>query len=100
MVKTLPGADCGSEHKLLMVLQIRKTKTAEHPIRYCMIHIPEQINVDIKNRFAVLIPIVDEMMPNELQCIGKDKDYNCKSCQREIIVQTLPEETVDIERDT
>ena len=68
--KTLPGADCGSDHELLMMsmkLKIRNsTKYAEHPIRYDMIHIPEQFNVDIKNRFAELIPIVDEMTPNEL----------------------------------
>ena len=31
-----------------------------------MIRIPEQFNVDIQNRFAELIPIVDEMTPNEL----------------------------------
>ena len=67
--KTLPGADCGSDHELLMMsmsLKIRKTKYAEHPTRYDMIHIPEQFNVDINNRFAELIPIVDEMTPNEL----------------------------------
>ena len=61
---TLPGADCGSEHELLMMsmkLKIRKSKSAEDPIRYDMIHIPEQFNVDIKNRFAELIPIVDSM---------------------------------------
>ena len=31
-----------------------------------MTHIPDQFNVSINNRFAELIPIVDEMMPNEL----------------------------------
>ena len=69
--KTLPGADCGSDHELLtmsMRLKIRKTKSAEHPIRYDIIHIPEQFNVDIKNSFAelIVIPTVDEMTPNEL----------------------------------
>ena len=67
--KTLPGADCGSDHELLMMsmrLKIKKTKAGKHPIRYDMIHIPEQFNVDIKNRFAELIPIVVEMTPNEL----------------------------------
>ena len=49
-----------------MRLKIRKTKSAEHPIRYDMIHIPEQFNVDINNRFAELIPIVDEMTSNDL----------------------------------
>ena len=51
--KTLPGADCGSDHELLVMsmrVKIKKTKAAKHPIRYDMIHIPEQFNVDIKNR--------------------------------------------------
>ena len=68
--KTLPGADCGSDHELLMMsmmVKIKKTKAAKHPTRYDMMHIPEQFNVDIKNRFAeLIIPIVDEMTPNEL----------------------------------
>ena len=48
-----------------MRFKIRKTKYAEHPIRYDMIYVPEQFNVDINNRLAELI-IVDEMTPNEL----------------------------------
>ena len=67
--KTLPGADCGSDHELVVMsmrLKIKKTKAAKHPIRYDMIRIPEQFNVDIQNRFAELIPIVVEMTPNEL----------------------------------
>ena len=61
---TLPGADCGSEHGLLMMsmmVKIRKSKSAEHPVRYDMLHIPEQFNVDINNRFAERMPIVDSM---------------------------------------
>ena len=67
--KTLRRADCGSDHELLIMsmgLKIRKTKAAEHHIRYDMTHIPDQFNVSIKNRFAELIPIVGEMIPNEL----------------------------------
>ena len=66
---SIQGADCGSDHELLMMsmrLKIKKTKAAKHPIRYDMIHIPEQFNVDIKNSCAELIPIVHEMTPNEL----------------------------------
>ena len=53
--KTLSGADCGSDQELLMMsmrLKIRKTKSAEDPICYDMMHIPEDINVDIENRFC------------------------------------------------
>ena len=37
--KTLPGADCGSDHELLVMsmrVKIKKTKAAKHPIRYDM----------------------------------------------------------------
>ena len=64
--KTLPAADCGSDHELFMMsmmVKIKKTKAAKHPIRYDMMHIPEQFNVDIKHRLAELIHIVDEMTP-------------------------------------
>ena len=66
---TLPGADCGSDHELSMMsmrLKIKKTKAAKHPIRYDMIHFPEQFNVDIKNRFAELIIIL--VLPPGVVC--------------------------------
>ena len=101
--KTLPGADCGSDHELLMMsmrLKIKKTKAAKHSIRYDMIHIPEQFNVDIKNRFAELIHIVDEMTPNELwekinittEKVAKEK----LSRKRFRKKQWISEETLDL----
>ena len=49
-----------------MRLKIKKTKAAKHPIRYDMIHLPEQFNVDIKNRFAELIIIL--VLPPGVVC--------------------------------
>ena len=44
-----------------------ETTSADHPIRYDMMHIPEQFNLDIENPFAVhnIMLIVNEMMPSE-----------------------------------
>ena len=72
--KTLPGADCGSDHELLMMsmrLKIKKTKAAKHPIRYDMIHLLEQFSVDIKNRFAELIPIVGKYILEKIKITSK-----------------------------
>ena len=83
-----------------MTLKIRKTNSAERPIRYVIMHIPEQFNVRITNRFAELIPIVDEMMPAELW--GNINMTTAKSCQRKIIAkrfrkkQWISEETLDL----
>ena len=101
--KPLPGADCGSAHELLMMLmrlKIRKTKSAEHPIRYDMIHIQQQFNVEINFRFAELIPIVDEMTPNDLW--QKIKITTAKvaeeklSCKRFRKKEWVSEETLDL----
>ena len=53
--KALSGADCGSDHELLIMSIRLKIKSAEHPIRYDMTLIPDQFNVSIKNRFALLL---------------------------------------------
>ena len=83
-----------------MRLKVRKTKPAEHHIRYDMMHIPEQFNVEIKNRFAKLLAIVDEMMLNELwekihittAKVTKEKS----SCKRFREKQWISEETLDL----
>ena len=101
--KTLPGSDCGSYHELLMMsmrLKIKKTKAAKHPIRYDMIQIPEQFSVDIKNRLAELIHIVDEMTPNEqLEKINVTtekvaKEKLSRKCLRKKQWQWISEETL------
>ena len=82
-----------------MMLKMRKTKSAEHLIRYDMIHIPEQFNVDIKNRFSELRHIVDEMTPNELW--EKIKITTAKFAKEQLLRKRFrKEQLVDIRRDT
>ena len=54
--KTRPGADCGSDHKLLIAkfrLKLKKGKTTR-PFRYDLNQIPYDYTVDVKNGFKGL----------------------------------------------
>jgi hypothetical protein len=69
-VKTLPGADCGSDHQLLvakMRLKLKAKKSEAPPTRYDVGNIPEQFTVDVRNRFQELLRSgEEEQTPNEL----------------------------------
>ena len=55
--KTMPGADCGTDHELLVAtIQVKLKKTKKHEIenRYNLCDIPERYAVEVKNRFAAL----------------------------------------------
>ena len=53
-VKTRPGADCGSDHELLIAkfrLQLKKVGKTTRPFRYDLIQIPYDYMVEVMNRF-------------------------------------------------
>ena len=53
--KTMPGADCGTDHELLVAIiqvKLKKTKKPEIENRYNLCDIPERYAVEVKNRFA------------------------------------------------
>ena len=55
--KTRPGADCGSDHQLLMVkfrLILKKTWKNPRPARYDLNQIPYEFTVEVTNRFKGL----------------------------------------------
>ena len=55
--QTLPGADCGSDHELLIVkfrLKMRKLGKTTRPFRYGLNQIPYDYTVDVTNRFKGL----------------------------------------------
>ncbi|XP_063594806.1 uncharacterized protein LOC134771745 [Penaeus indicus] len=57
ITKTLPGADCGSDHELLMPQIKMKLKKASRPIavkRYNINNITNKYTVNVSNRFQVL----------------------------------------------
>ena len=69
-VKTRPGADCGSDHQLLVAtfqLKLRVRRTHQPPVRYDVDSIPSQFTLEVRNRFSQLLQISEvEQTPNEL----------------------------------
>ncbi len=69
-VKTLPGADCGSDHQLLvsiMKFRIRRVKRQRKPVRYDVSEINDQYRVEVKNKFLTLLEQdSEETTPEEL----------------------------------
>ena len=51
--KTRPGADCGSDHELLIAkfrLKLKKVGKTTRPIRYDLNQIPYDYTVEVRNR--------------------------------------------------
>ena len=77
--KTRPGADCGSDHELLIVKfrlklkKVGKTKTTR-PFRYYLNQIPYDYTVEVRNRFKGLglIDRVSDELWNEVRDIVQE----------------------------
>ena len=64
--KTRPGADCGSDHELLIAkfrLKLTKVGKITRPFRYDLNQIPYDYTVEVRNRFKGL-DLIDRM-PDE-----------------------------------
>ena len=64
VTKTRPGADCGSEHELLIAkfrLKLKKVGKTIRPFRYDLNQIPYDYTVEVRNRFKG-----PDLMPDEL----------------------------------
>ena len=65
--KTRPGADCGSDHGLLIVkfrLNLKKVEESTGPFRYDLSQIPNDYTVEVRNRLKGL-DLIDRV-PDEL----------------------------------
>ena len=62
--KTRPGADCGSDHGLLIAKFRLKMKKSTRPFRYDLNQIPYDYTVEVRNRFKGL-DLIDRV-PDEL----------------------------------
>ena len=65
--KTRPGADCGSDHELLIAkfrLKLKKVGKTTRPFRYDLNQIPYDYTGKVRNRFKGL-DLIDRM-PDEL----------------------------------
>ena len=55
--KTRPGADCGSDHELLIAkfrLKLKKVGKTTRPFRYDLNQIPYDYTLEVRNRFKGL----------------------------------------------
>ena len=67
LAKTRPGADCGSDHKLLIAklrLKLKKVGETTRPFMYDLNQIPYDYTVEVRNRFKGL-DLIDRV-PDEL----------------------------------
>ena len=65
--KTRQGADCGTDHELLIAkfrLKLKKLEKTTRPFRYGLNQIPYDYTVEVRNRFKAL-DLIDRM-PDEL----------------------------------
>ena len=65
--KTRPGADCGSDHELLIIkfrLKLKKVGKTTRPFRDNLNQIPYDYTVEVRNRFKRL-DLIDRV-PEEL----------------------------------
>ena len=61
-----PGADCGSDHELLITkfrLKLKKEGKTTRPFRYDLNHIPYDYTVEMRNRFKEL-DLIDKCLMN------------------------------------
>ena len=65
--KTRPGADCDSDHELLIAkyrLKLKKVEKTTRPFRYDLNQTPYDYTVEVRNRFKGLDQI--DRVPDEL----------------------------------
>ena len=82
--KTRPGADCGSDHELLIAkfrLKLKKVGKATRPFRYDLNQIPYVYRVEVTNRFKGL-DLVDSV-PEELW-------LEVHKIVQEVVTKTIP----------
>ena len=63
--KSRPGADCGSDHELLIAkfrLKLKKVGKTTRPFRYDLNQIPYDYTVEVRNRFKGLDLIDRELL--------------------------------------
>ena len=102
--KTRLGADCGSDHELLIVkcrLKLKKVGKTTRPFRYDLNQIPYDYTVEVRNRFKGLdlIDRVPDKLWMEVDDIAQETGINTipkkKKCKK---AKCLSEEALQIEQ--
>ena len=99
--KTRPGADCGSDHELLIAkfrLKLKKVEKTTRPFKYDLNHIPYDYTVEVRNRFKGLdlidrvpdeiwMDVRDIVQETWIKTIPKKKKCKKAKCQSEEALQ-------------
>ena len=94
--KTRLGADCGSDHELLIGkfrLKLNKVRKTTRPFRYDLNQIPYDYTVEVRNRFKGLnlIDRVPDELWTEVLDIVQEAVINTiskkKKCKRQMVVR-------------
>ena len=102
VAKTRPGADCGSDHELLIAkfrLKLKNGGKTTRPFRYDLNQIPYDYTVEVRNRFKGLglIDRVPDELWNEVRDIVQERGIKTipkeKKCKK---AKWLSEETLQI----
>ena len=83
-VKTRPGADCGSDHELLIakfILKSNKVGKTNRPFKFDLNNIPYNYTLEVTNRFKGLDPT--DTVPEELLVEVHDT-------VQETVIKTIP----------
>ena len=100
--KTKPGADCGSDHELLIVkfrLKLKKVGKTTRPLRYDLNQIPYDYTVEVRNRFKGLdlIDRVPEKLWTEVHDIVQETGIKTILMEKKYKkAKQLSEETLQI----
>ena len=85
--KTTPGADCGSDHELLIAkfrIKLKKVGKTTRPFRYDLNQIPYDYTVEVRNRFKGLdlIDRVPDELWTEVCDIVQETNPQKKKCKK------------------
>ena len=90
--KTRPGADCGTDHELLIMklrLKLKKVGKTTRPFKFDLNQIPYDYTVEVKNRFKRL-DLIDKVpeelwmdVQNIVQKAGIKTNPKKKKCKKE-----------------
>ena len=73
--KTRPGADCNTDHQLLVIdmqVRLKKLNKVISPLRLDYTSFNNEYNVKVSNSFEPLLKLDEEKSPNEIWQEGKD----------------------------
>ena len=107
VAKTLPGADCGTDHQLLISkirLRLKNVPKSKASVRYNVQEIPVVYGVQISNRFAALSEMDMDREPNELweevrDIVKEEARNHIPKLKRARKAKWLSEEAINIAKD-